>query len=438
MHELIDNEPSSFKPVVENEPTGPRHLTGSQAAALTKLSNLIQLQGQTERAGVLPRTKPLLIGPSGAGKTAVVRRLADLEKIPLLAVNCGSWIVFGAYTTPHTLTIIRRFVRDNPRGCVMLDEVDKVCPSSTGGYMNVWSLSVFTEVISFLDADSKLSGCGWTSAEIEKLRTAFFVCGAGAWQVRAAVARKQGGDYADAVRLDTGIPEEIFFRFNARILEIASPTAKDFQGALRRIHAELSLPPLDAQQEARLVESAVASNHGMRWIEQFLADVLIATPQARSQPSAPEKPAVEKLRISRCDFEQRLQKGIDLMENMQLLLSNFRVRLNLAKLICEQRGKDPGEIHLEPEVFAELLRNLADFGPALTFGTAISQAERYRRETELSVHGHTLLKSVGEWIEKRPFALKSYDLLESAIKLETGVRRLIALWRYLAGVEVSD
>jgi hypothetical protein len=95
-------------------------------------------------------------------------------------------------------------------------------------------------------------------------------------------------------------------------------------------------------------------------------------------------------------------------------------------------------IALGEVLFDGFLRNLADFAPALTFGTAISQAERYRRETELSVHGHALVKSVGEWIEKRPFALKSYDLLESAIKLETGVRRLIALWRYLAGVEVSD
>ena len=207
MHELISNEPSSFQPAGETEPTGPRHLTGSQASALIKLSNLVQLQGQPECAGVLPRTKPLLIGPSGSGKTAVVRRLADLEKLPLLAINCGSWIVFGAYTSPHTLTVLRRFVRENSRGCIMLDEVDKVCPSSGNGHLNGWGLSVFTEVISFLDADSKLSGCGWTSADIEKLRASFFVCGAGAWQIQAAAARKGGREYVEAVQLDTGMLE---------------------------------------------------------------------------------------------------------------------------------------------------------------------------------------------------------------------------------------
>ncbi len=232
---------------IEREPTGPRHLTKSQAAALSVLSELYQLQGQPERGGIVPRNKPLLVGPSGVGKTAVVRRLCDLEKADLLVVNAGSWIPFGASTHPHTLTVIRNFVAVRGRACLMIDEIDKACPHQGNAFAHSWSLGVFTEIVSLLDADLKLTTAGWSREHIDHFKRSNFVVGAGTWQKLTAKEGTDASGPAPAPK-DYEIPEEILFRFNPALIRLRPPEPDDYAHAIRRIRESLELPALDSAE----------------------------------------------------------------------------------------------------------------------------------------------------------------------------------------------
>jgi hypothetical protein len=441
----ILDEPSSFAAEEEKELTGPRHLTGSQAAALRQLSDLVGLRGQSERAGIRLRNKPLVVGPSGSGKTAVIRRLCDTEELPLLVVNAGAWIVYGAHTAAHTLTLVRRFVESHPHGCILIDEIDKACPSGAETFRHNWSLGVFTEVVSLCDADGKLETCGWTPELIKRLTQSYFLVGAGAWQAHAVSARKpaasDGTDasYAQKIIAEAGIPEEILFRFNSRLIEITPPTRKDLALSLRRIHSELALPPLSPSDESRLLEEAVGSHCGMRWVEQYLADLLIRHPQSREKVEKPKaKKASDKIKVGRREFHQQLGKGVELMEAAQKTIRELEIKLLLQREVALHAPPDQRKDLLDPKELATFVDDLHKFAPALFFGTSTSLSQRHLRETELSVHGATLLKTLEIWLQARAFALRSCGVLDLAIHLEVSVKRIIAYWIHLGAVEVID
>jgi AAA+ superfamily predicted ATPase len=99
-----------------------RFVTGSQAAAVPCLEQLYRIGlRQPSFSGITPRTKPLLVGPSGCGNTATVRMLAEKLKLETLSINAGSWIVHGAYHNQYSLTVIRDFIhRQQSRGGLIL------------------------------------------------------------------------------------------------------------------------------------------------------------------------------------------------------------------------------------------------------------------------------------------------------------------------------
>ncbi len=271
--------PASKRTIASRESTSP-FITASQKAALEQVMRLSRLAGAAPLpSGIAPRVFPLLVGPSGAGKTAVLRKAAKRGNRPLLIVNSGSWIVEGAREGNHSLDIIRRFVRDNNRGVVFIDEIDKCSDPSD---RSSWALSVCTELISLLDQDSKLTTAGWTEDDIAKLQAKFMLVGAGAWQV---VANAQGhhlgfggmtrGDYHTEMLRQSAIPEELLYRFNLPAIVLSLPTAQDFTLGVAGLHRELRIPKPRPAELKGLAESAVASKLGMRWLEQYLSSLLI-------------------------------------------------------------------------------------------------------------------------------------------------------------------
>jgi hypothetical protein len=422
----------------ETEPEGPRHLTSSQAAALRRLSNLASLQGVGEKAGILVRNKPLIIGPSGSGKSAIVCRLATLEGLPLLVINAGTWIVYGAYTNPHTVTVIRRFIRSHRRSILFIDEIDKI----VGGEMafsHGWSLSVLAECIGILDSDKKLAVCGWKTSDVEHLRKSCFVIGAGAWQLHAAKARRERNvAYADLVAENAGIPEEVLFRFNPGLIQILPPGEKDFRQSIRRIRAELSLPALSVAEETTLVTEAVESLRGMRWAEQYLADLLITNPREDEEVSEEESNLGEpKAQISRVEYQQRLDAGLKCMTELQRLVFELETKFRLAQQIVQQMSVDE-KPPIPAEKYQTLVTALSEFAPCLLYATTPSNAERHRKETEMHVHGWEVLGLLDPWLKDRAFALHTHGVLETAISVRVLITRLLSVWRYLASVEVEE
>jgi SpoVK/Ycf46/Vps4 family AAA+-type ATPase len=442
MHEseFLFDEPSS-PPIAakdEKELLGPRHLSASQAAALRRLSDLAQLRGQEERAGVRVRHKPLIVGASGVGKTAVVRRLCDVEGLPLLVINAGSWNVHGAATGPHTLAVIRQFVETHPEGCVFVDELDKSCPGRQTFSSN-WALGALTEVICFLDSDLKLQTSGWRPEHISRLRDAYFVVGAGAWQCHVKAEKEiSGHGYIDRIRTDAGIPDEIILRFSPRLIAISGPTEKDLSTALRRIRSDLSLPSLATEVEQKLVSEAVASGYGMRWLEDYLTQLMIQHPQPRKKKQSAAKPDREKITITRQEFGQRLAAMLEQLDGVRKPAKELEVKLRLALVIAVQSTPDQRKNFLEPRELSSLIEEIQGLLPALAYGMSTTEQERTRREAQVHMHGRHLLSTLDDWFKAKPFAMKSCGLLDLAIQLHVSLRRVLDAWSYLGKVGVTE
>jgi hypothetical protein len=440
MHEtdFLFDEPSSPNVETEKESLGPRHLTGSQVAALNRLVDLARLRGQCDRGGVKLRNKPLIVGPSGCGKTAVVRRLCDVEELPLLVVAAGSWIVYGAKTTPHTLTVIKQFVADNPTCCVFLDEVDKCLPGRDT-FGQTWDLSIFTEIVSLLDSDSKLQNFGWQPKQIERLRQSHCLIGAGAWQAHVAgsdgVISPDNG-YVGRIVKNAGIPTEILRRFHPRITSISLPNTKDFAAAIRRVRADLSLPALPANEETQLAGEAVKTDYGMRWMEGYLAELLIQCPQLTS-PKPKAEPARDVVSISREELARIMAGMVEQLDALRKPSKELEVKFNLARVIATNSSPEQRKNFLEPDELTSVIREIQGLCPGLAYGLSATEKERLRRQTQVQVHGGHLLRLLDTWLSDKAFSLKSCGALEAAIHLQVGLRRVLDIWQYLGRVDFT-
>ncbi|MEI9998790.1 MAG: AAA family ATPase [Verrucomicrobiota bacterium] len=420
---------------IDREPTGPRHLTKSQAAALAVLFELYQLQGQPERGGVVPRNKPLLVGPSGVGKTAVVRRLCDLEKADLLVVNAGSWIPFGASTHPHTLTVIRNFVAARERACLMIDEIDKACPHQGNAFAHSWSLGVFTEIVSLLDADLKLTTAGWNREQIDHFKRSIFMVGAGTWQKLTA---KEGADVSGiAPEPETyEIPEEILFRFNPALIRLRPPERDDYVHAIRRVRESLELPVLDSTEMKRLVESAVGSRIGMRWIEHYLTQLLMQHPGRRTPVDSKPVKKSDRLQLSTRELEQKMAHLNAELEAAQepvyRLAVELRCCLEQPPLLCE--GIEPLPV-ADMKLMVSHLDLLRD---GLQFGTRVNLSDMRAMEKILLESTARVIARVRKWIAVHPLALKHWNLLDRVVDVEVRAWRIRSLVISIPNLGIHD
>lgn len=437
---FLFDEPSSPKTETEKEWIGPRHLTASQAAALSRLCDLAGLRGQPDRGGVALRNKPLLVGPSGSGKTALVRRLCDVENLPLLVVNAGSWIVHGASSGPHTLMVIQRFLEANAEGCLLIDEIDKCTPGTAGAFKSTWALGVFCEILAVSDSDNKLLTSGWRPENIRRLSQSYLVVGAGAWQAHVA-ANEDGGvsednGYVSRIIKDAGIPDEILLRFHPQILALTRPTAKDLALAVRRIRAELSLPALAPEEEMRLGQEAARSRYGMRWAEAYLSELLIKFPQLRKKKPVPTAAINETVSLTRNDFNQKLNGLIEQLDAMRKPAKELEVKLNLARMIATQSTVEQRKNFLEPGEISTFVQEICGLSSGLSFGLSATEKERLKRETQAQVHGGQVLRLLNSWLQDKAFSLKSCGALEASIELQVQLQRVLDTWKYLGKVQV--
>jgi SpoVK/Ycf46/Vps4 family AAA+-type ATPase len=140
--------------------------------------------GTTTFGGISPRTKVLLLGGTGAGKTSVVRKFALRCEWRFVSIDSSAWIPEGS-AKPGSLVFIRDFVRSldtDENAVLMLDEVDKLLPAGDAALDTNWSTSVFGEVLAAIDQDERLLGHNWTMADLEKFRSSIFLVAAGAFE----------------------------------------------------------------------------------------------------------------------------------------------------------------------------------------------------------------------------------------------------------------
>jgi hypothetical protein len=293
---------------------GTRFLTTSQRAALKELLGMAELVGDDGiYGGIKIRVRPLISGYSGSGKTTVVDhlRLHLSEKLgktcPLLKIPAPSWILHGARAEPHTLILVRDFLREHvtqkpsdqkankgyqgAQAVILVDEIDKL--TSRNGMSDAWYRSAVGELICLADMDSRLEANGWTKVDITALKNTLLV-GVGAFLDGLEPGSDQDkSSHLEAISSHCALPDEVRLRFASRVLYIDSPNEQDYREAFSRLYDDLGLPLPSPAKLNELVVAAQEAKAGLRFVEEHVGDLLIAHPhlRRRREPPAPETAA---------------------------------------------------------------------------------------------------------------------------------------------------
>lgn len=277
-------------------------LTIGQEQALARLAHAWEVrQAAPVLAGVRPRAHPLIVGPSGAGKTFLACELARRLKLPLLAVTAGGWVVHGAREPRYTLTAIAEFVEDNPCGVIFVDEIDKL--DRRHAAESAWGASVQQELFALLDGDQRLDQLSFPAAARARLGRDYLIIGAGAWQAEARAALEDGAtggrrcgfaqppaddggsdtagageDFARrlAARLlaQDSVAEELLYRFALPPVILGPPLAGEVIGRILALHAELGMAAPAKVVLNALAAEALASRRAVRWLEGYAGELL--------------------------------------------------------------------------------------------------------------------------------------------------------------------
>jgi hypothetical protein len=306
----------------------PAVLTNAQARALelmVALGNLFYEGRGAATCAVRPRLFPLLVGPTGAGKTWLVRQAAEKLRVKPLHLTFGSWLPLGnRHERPTQFTIIDALLRSE-RVALHLDELDKVGAAATSD----WARCVFNDLWNVLDhqleaglffssegsgrscrgaseagrelsetygAFGFLRPCHVATIEqfacfvAERARNGLWIVGLGTWQhlfeengdarrIGFGANRDRAVPAADAdaaivvrIRRHGHIPRELLARFSTELLVLNYPTPAELAMLLESLGINALARAADTTVSADDLDLDVA---GMRVLESLVTRLLL-------------------------------------------------------------------------------------------------------------------------------------------------------------------
>ena len=255
----------------DNPDARPVALTRAQWDVYLALHDYASLHygGSCDEGGLKPRLYPLIVGPTGAGKSMLVEKVARELGAAYFRITYGEWIPLGA-RDPASATLVRlgRLLAKNPRVVVHVDELDKWI---TGD--REWGRSISTDLWNLLDAklpweqialvemmsmvDKELQSpekpAEPTSEEAPELpslsrRTEhMWIVGSGTWQSvferrktraigfqpgAAPAGRQDTAQIIEAIRTSKILPTELTARFATDLLVMTYPTREETEHLL--------------------------------------------------------------------------------------------------------------------------------------------------------------------------------------------------------------
>lgn len=227
--------------------------TKSNKAVLKSLLALGELFFSRQR--VLPkialRLQPLVIGPTGCGKSFIVECAARKLGATYLRLTRGDWIATGSTAGRRTSFQIIDWVASSERSILHLDEADKLSNLHGG---SEWSASVGTDLWNILDRKFQVEdylrettfaeGQAPTAEQLRlKLQNRLWIVGSGTFQgvfegsrpgakIGFSGAARGEAVGASSIAASRVISPELLSRFNSDLLFLDYPTPEETEDLL--------------------------------------------------------------------------------------------------------------------------------------------------------------------------------------------------------------
>lgn len=226
-------------------------LTESQTAAIATLFSMGRLFFSKER--VLPRLSirpfPLLVGPTGVGKSHLVERAAFRLGANFMRLTRGDWLVTGSKAERSTMFQVLDRLVASERLALVIDELDKFGQSLGHGD---WGASIASDLWNLLDLrfntalylseTTFAAGSALTEADLKrKIRESLWIAGAGTWQDVFEQNRPQSrigfnttvrGVDRDAISASRQINPELLHRFSGDLIFLSYPSLEETEALL--------------------------------------------------------------------------------------------------------------------------------------------------------------------------------------------------------------